>query len=219
MIDFNELINNFLKRELREKQIGRYYPSECGSCIRKSWYSYKKPKETDIELIKVFEAGNMIHDFVVEVLKSEKNPHVELVDSEVPFKINIDGLVVSGRIDNVITVNLDNKKYLVEVKSTSNIKYTNEPKEGHELQLQLYMKHMNVHNGIILYIEKNTLQSKTFKVDYDPNKSEKATKRFKILHECLINNVLPEPEARLDENKKWECRNCSWFEECKQDLK
>ena len=44
-INFNKLIDKYLVREYKPKEIGRYYPSEIGSCLRKVWYSYKNPKE------------------------------------------------------------------------------------------------------------------------------------------------------------------------------
>ena len=53
MIDFNALIEKHLKVKFKPKKAGRYYPSEIGSCIRKIWYSYMFPKETDAELMKI----------------------------------------------------------------------------------------------------------------------------------------------------------------------
>ena len=87
MVDFDELIDTFLSRGTSWKTVGRYYPSEIGSCLRKTWYSYKEPKETDTNLIRIFEAGNILHEFIEEVLKSEKNPHVELLGTEIPIKL------------------------------------------------------------------------------------------------------------------------------------
>jgi len=108
MINFDEMIDNHLKREHRTKGIGRYFPSEIGTCMRKIWYTYKYPMEVKPELLKIFEVGNIMHDFVVEVLKSEKNPHIELLKSEVPFKEQIEDFLISGRIDNLILVKADN---------------------------------------------------------------------------------------------------------------
>jgi len=214
MIDFDDLIHNFLKRELNEKKIGKYYPSECGNCIRKSWYSYKTPKETDKDLIKIFQAGNLIHEFIVDVLKSEKNPEITLIGSEVPFKIELDELIVSGRIDNIIKVELDNKIFLVEVKSASSINFVDVPSESHVMQLQLYMHQQNIHNGLILYIEKNTLKTKVFEIKYDFNIIEEALNRFKALHRFLVLDELPDPEARIEKDMNWQCKNCSYKEEC-----
>ncbi len=51
MIDFDKLVDQgTVTREFKPKQIGRYYPSEVGTCIRKVWYSYKYPQEIDPKL-------------------------------------------------------------------------------------------------------------------------------------------------------------------------
>lgn len=212
MIDFNKLINSHLARESRPKKIGRYYPSEVGGCLRKTWFSYKKPKPTDAELLKIFEAGNILHSFIEEVIKSEKNPDIELLDSELPIKIEEKDFLISGRIDNLVLLKIQNKKVLVEVKSCKYLpdKY----KEEHEMQLQLYMQATEVHEGIILYIQKDNLQTKEFEVKYDEKKAEKILARFQKIHDSLISEEMPEAEAKNDENKIWLCNYCPWKSEC-----
>lgn len=217
MIDFNHLISNYVKREIREKTVGRYYPSEAGNCMRKVFYSYKNPKEVDLELLKIFEAGNILHEFIVDVLESEKNPHIELLEKESPFRLEIDGIIISGRVDDIVVVKIDNKVYLVEVKSTSSLKYTNEPHEAHVTQLQLYMHAKNIHNGLIIYLEKNTLQSKSFHIKYNEKGFEKIIQRLKEIHQHLKENKLPIPEARIISTKNWMCKNCQYREECLKD--
>lgn len=217
MIDFNNLISNYVKREIKEKTVGRYYPSEAGNCIRKVFYSYKNPKEVDLELLKVFEAGNILHDFIVSVLESEKNPQIELLEKESPFTLEVDDIIISGRVDDIVIVKIDNKVFLVEVKSTSSLKYTNEPHEAHIMQLQIYMHAKDIHNGLIIYLEKNTLQSKTFPVPYDAKQAEKAIKRLKDLHQQIKENKLPIPEARIIYSKNWMCKGCQYREECFKD--
>ncbi|MDP7260692.1 MAG: hypothetical protein QGI80_01875, partial [archaeon] len=118
MIDFDELVDNFLKRESKKKTIGRYYPSEIGSCLRKIWYSYNFPsEEKDKDLIKIFALGDMIHDFVVKVLESDKNAHIDSIGDEIPFTREVEDFIISGRIDNLILLKEDSKKLLIEVKS------------------------------------------------------------------------------------------------------
>ncbi len=217
MIDFNDLISNFVKRELKEKTIGRYYPSEVGGCLRKVFYSYKQPKEIDLEILKIFEAGNILHEFIIDVLESEKNPHIELLEKESPFQIDMNDFIISGRVDDIVLVKIDNQIYLLEVKSTKSIKYTKEPYEGHLMQLQLYMHAKKIHNGIILYLEKNTLQSKSFKVEYDEKQVDKIFRRFKELHQHLKEEKLPIPESRIISTKNWMCKSCQYKEECFKD--
>lgn len=214
MIDFNELVENYLRRESKARSVGRYYPSEAGSCLRKSWYSYNIPREVDMDLIKVFEAGNLVHDFIVNVLMSEKNPHIELLNKEIPFEMKVGDIVISGRIDDIILVKIDGIVYIVEVKSTSSIRMTEKPNDGHVYQIQLYMHHAGIHNGVILYVEKNTLQSKAFEVRYDMEMAGVAIERIKAVHAFLMENKLPKPEARMRESMRWQCKKCQYFDEC-----
>lgn len=215
MIDFNRMIDNYLKREHKPKGIGRYYPSEIGTCLRKIWYSYKYPMEVKPDLLKIFEVGNILHDFVVEVLKSEKNPEVELLKSEFSFQEEIEDFTVSGRVDNLILLKLSGKSVLVEVKSITDIKYVNEPNPHHIMQLQYYMHTTGVHNGILLYVDKKNLQSKVFSVEYNEKEAEDIINRFQKLHKHLTADIIPNPESREQPGRKlWMCRYCEYRERC-----
>jgi hypothetical protein len=214
MIDFNKMIDNHLKKENRPKGIGRYYPSEVGLCMRKTWYSYKYPQEIEPDLLKVFEVGNIMHDFVVEVLKSEKNPDVQLLKSEFPFHQEVDDFVISGRIDNLILLKVQNKNILVEVKSTGNIDFVGEAAPHNIKQLQLYMHAMDVHDGILLYIDKRNLRSKVFTIPYSKEEAEKIIERFRLLHKHLLSDAIPEPEARTDRKTMWMCKFCEHKSRC-----
>jgi len=214
MIDFNQLIDKYLEREYKPKSIGRYYPSEIGGCLRKTWFSYKFPKKADTSLIRIFEAGNMLHEFVTSVLKSEKNDNVELIKSEMPIKIETKDFIISGRIDNLVLIKINNKEVLVEVKSTKFL--PKEAKPEHEIQLQLYMRATGIDKGILLYIQKDNLQTAQFPVKHDKLISEKIIKRFEVLHKALVSGEMPEAEARQDAEKKWMCSYCNYKEECKK---
>ncbi|MFH0830177.1 MAG: PD-(D/E)XK nuclease family protein [Candidatus Aenigmatarchaeota archaeon] len=218
MLDFNKLIENHLTREFKPKTVGRYYPSEIGKCLRETWYSYKFPLPTPLDRLMIFEAGNIMHHFVAEVMRSDKNPQVKLLESELPFKISIRDFIISGRIDDLLLVVADNRRLLVEVKSTSRIDLTNEPQPQHMVQLQLYLHALKdshqVSDGILLYVEKNTLQSKAFHVKYDERLAAEALDRFSKLHNFIAANSLPFPEARIRDDLSWMCRKCDFRERC-----
>lgn len=215
MIDFNQLIENHLARENKPKQIGRYYPSEVGSCLRKVWYSYKFPLPTSPELLKVFEMGNIVHNFIADVMKSEKNPHVQLLETEMPFKLEMNGFIVSGRIDDLLLIKASGKKLMVEVKSTAHLESTDEAQPHHLMQLQLYMHHTKIPDGAVLYIEKNSLKTKTFYTQYDERVAADALNRFNTLHKHLIENNPPSPEARVRwKEMGWMCTRCEFRERC-----
>src|SRR3989338_3209614 len=131
-VDFNKLVDTYLYRENRPKKIGKYYPSEIGYCVRKSWYSYKYPQEYEPDLARVFELGNILHDFVARVLKSEKTKDVELLKEEFPFKFNVKKeFEVSGRIDDLLLIKASGQQLLIEVKSCKDVEYVNGPQAHH----------------------------------------------------------------------------------------
>ena len=214
MIDFNKMVSNYIEKENKPKTVGRYYPSEIGGCLRKVWFSYKQPKEPEPDLLKIFEIGNMMHEFVVDVLQSEKNGDIDLVDAELPFEIKMKDFTVSGRIDNLIIIKAANKNVLVEVKSVGDLSKINCAKEQHQMQLQLYMFAMKVRDGLLLYVDKKNLRSKTFTVEYDEPQALHALERFSILHNYLKEDIIPEAEAKLDNCKRWTCFYCEYKEEC-----
>lgn len=216
MFDFNSLVDRFLEREHRPKGIGRYYPSEIGSCLRKTWYSYKSPKEIEPGLLRIFEMGNVLHDFVVEVLKSEKTPDVELLESELPVKMEMDGFTISGRVDNLLLLKQSGKNVLVEVKSTSNVGKVKGPQIAHVRQLQFYMLVTGVHNGTMLYIDKRNLESKVFSVPFSETEADDVLKRFKTLHSSLTEERIPVAEAKGDERIAWMCNYCEYSDKCEK---
>lgn len=219
MIDFNTMIDRHLARDASKKQIGRYYPSEIGSCLRKIWYSYRYPQQTRPELLKIFEIGNILHDFVVEVLRSERNPEVELLQFEFPLKLELEGFTVAGRVDDLILLKVNNIPVLVEVKSCQNVDWMRQPQMHHTMQLQFYMYATGVHNGILLYIDRERLNSKVFTVPYDRETAEQLLNKFRILHQSLVDDELPVAEAKGDREIGWMCRICEHREKCDNDEK
>jgi CRISPR/Cas system-associated exonuclease Cas4 (RecB family) len=212
MIDFNKLIDNHLSREISFKRIGRYYPSEIGGCLRKTWYSYKDPKPTDTSLVRIFEAGNILHEFIEEVIRSEKNPEIELLQTEMPIKLKTDEFLISGRIDDLILIKLENKEVLVEVKSCKFL--PKELKKEHESQIQLYMEATGVHEGILLYVQKDDLQTASFEIKYDKSRIKEILERFNALHASLVEDKMPQAEAKNNVDMQWLCDKCSWKKEC-----
>ena len=211
-IDFNKLIDNYFSEESRPKTIGRYYPSEIGGCIRKTWFSYLIHKPVDKDKLRIFEAGNRIHDFIVDVLKHEKNNEIELLEVELPFKLNQDDFTISGRIDDIVLAKIQNKKALIEVKSTKFL--PKEPNSSHITQIQLYMHATKINHGIIVYVQKDNLQTVSFAINYEKENAEEIISRFHGLHYALKNKKIPPAEAKLIKSKNWMCSFCEYKDEC-----
>jgi CRISPR/Cas system-associated exonuclease Cas4 (RecB family) len=222
-IDFDALIDRHIARESRPKSIGRYYPSEIGKCIRNVWYSYNHPLEIKPELRRVFEMGNILHDFVIEVLRDGRNGDVRLLEAEMPFKMGFgegkDAFVVSGRIDDLLLLEASGKKILVEVKSSKSLKYMRGPMNHHMTQLQFYMFATGVHDGILLYVDKSSLETRSFDVKFSDDHAAKIVEKFGRLHKHLVDSSLPSSEAKNDESEKWMCSYCEYADKCAKDEK
>jgi CRISPR/Cas system-associated exonuclease Cas4 (RecB family) len=217
MLDFDKMIDAYLWKETYQKQIGRYYPSEIGSCVRKIWYTYKLPKQFDPKIVKILAMGDMLHEFVVKVLQSEKTKDVQLLQHEFPIKMQIDDFLVSGRVDNLILIKLSGKTVLVEVKSCKDIIWIKGPQPHHTPQLQFYMHATGVHEGLLLYIDKASLQTKVFTIPYDESLCKTIEDRFRDLHRDLSQSVLPLPEAKQKIETKWMCKWCEYKLICDKD--
>ena len=209
-----------MRRERKPKEIGRYYPSEIGSCIRKVWYSYKHPMEVEPDRLKIFEIGNILHEFILQVFKSEKNINsIKFLSSELPFKMDQKDFMISGRLDDVVIAKEDDKKAIIEVKTVRDIRTTIKPNKHHIMQLQLYMHATGIHDGIILYVDKTNLKTKAFEIPYDEMHSLDILKRFRSLHELLKNDVLPIDEAKQSKETIWMCNMCEYRAKCDRNEK
>jgi CRISPR/Cas system-associated exonuclease Cas4 (RecB family) len=168
----------------------------------------------DPSLRKVFELGNILHDFIVDVIKSEKTPEVKLLKTELPFKMEIEDFVISGRVDNLMLLKANNTKYLVEVKSTRSIRGIKRALPHHVVQIQFYMHATNIHDGILLYVDKSTMETKTFHIKYSEEQTKKIVDKFKSLHKHLTKETLPVDEAKRNADTKWMCKYCEYKLKC-----
>jgi CRISPR/Cas system-associated exonuclease Cas4 (RecB family) len=177
-----------------------FYASSTGACSRCLYYEkvlgYREP---ELSVQKVFVLGNVVHDFVQKNLLTEG-------ESESRVFIEIDGMVIRGRLDHI------DDDHIWELKSTKSLKYINEPYESHLMQLMIYLKGRNRVKGKIAYIEKNTFDIKEFDVEYDEEIYNKAVSKFKE----VINAVKAKrPLKRLTDfpNGKF-CLGCAYLSEC-----
>jgi CRISPR/Cas system-associated exonuclease Cas4 (RecB family) len=188
---------------------GAYYPSSIGSCLRKQYYLYTVEEKPDPEKLAVFATGKGVHVAVAEALR--KSGIVKVDAEEYPVELRISEEVrLTGRVD-ILLVELDGAKVVVEVKSTSRIPET--PHETHLLQLQTYLHSMSLPKGFLLYWDKRTGETRAFRVERDPQSLQKIGERAIILHEHLKSGKPPFKEAVM-ENRFWECDFCEYYGIC-----
>lgn len=176
--------------------------------------------EIEPERLKIFEIGNILHEFIIQVFKSEKNINsIKFLESEFPFKLNQKDFTISGRLDDVLVAKEDNRKMIIEVKTVRDIRSTLKPNKHHVMQLQFYMHATGINDGVVLYIDKMNLKTKAFEIQYDEKHSLDILKRFSTLHELLKKDVLPIDEAKQSKETIWMCNMCEYRAKCDRNEK
>lgn len=212
ILDFDKLVTNYIKKEERPREIGVYFPSELSFCLRRNYYLYTQTKPLDDDTARVFEVGNIFHEFMDKVVKdgtfdSKAEKSLVVVDT-------IEELVISGRLDNLVVVKQGDQPIVLEFKSTRSLNYVNEAKHEHILQIQPYLKTVRAKTGLIVYIEKDSLKVKQFKIEYDPKLFLELMNRARRLHRSLMDKRMPEAEAKKNPVMSWMCNYCAFKEEC-----
>ena len=212
MID--EIIDKSLEQELRERKIGHYYVSEIPYCQRNTWYKYMIPRKPEPATLRIFERGNILHDWIAETLR--KSSKIKLLFNERSLIIPINGILLRGRLDNLILLKNQNKKYVVEVKATANINFTKKVSKHHLMQITPYMM-IEECLGIVIYIDSRYLTTKEFIVELDWKIWNEIKERATTLHAFLLDKKLPPKEALLTSGRGWECNFCLYRKECKAE--
>ncbi|PJA84072.1 MAG: hypothetical protein CO145_02540, partial [Candidatus Nealsonbacteria bacterium CG_4_9_14_3_um_filter_37_13] len=79
-------------------------------------------------------------------------------------------------------------------------------------QLQLYLHFFKIPKGILLYVNKDTLELKEFLVNYNPTLAQALLKDLAILKSKLNANIIPQRLPEYPEN--WQCQYCQFKEIC-----
>jgi len=100
--------------------------------------------------------------------------------------------LISGRADAIITLN--NELYVVDFKSMNSMVFKNltEPKKDNINQIQLYLHYFKIPKGILLYVNKDTLELKEFLIEHDPAIAQKLLKDLTDLKTKIDSNVVPQ---------------------------
>jgi len=219
MIDVDKLIDDYLAREVEEREIGVYYPSEIGFCMRRNYYLYTIPKQYEASTLRVFKAGELGHLFVGEVLKQS----LEEVKLEYPIILTSleKDWTIRGRLDSFIIFRVEDEVIVVELKTVSNLYYIQQSNEAHwehVLQIMPYLKAVKARRGIIVYVDRRNLRTKYFEVQWDEAIYKHFLRRVDDLHNYLVNKKLPLAEAKLINSKNWMCKYCNYSEECEKNI-
>ncbi len=213
-------------------QLNTISPSQLGFCQRKQIMDTMGLQGTpDVNLLKIFDYGNLIHDeFAYGVFKEyfEEVLHIKnvIVINEYPFKnpIEVDGddVYIKGFVDDLI-ISVDDGQSVftpIEIKSIGNAYFKlKEPKAEHQIQLHMYLRELKADFGYIVYIHKGTLSSKTFKIERNEAIEKKLEERVKSIYRYKRDGSIPPAEAMINSKDYWfknACDNCSHLSFCLQ---
>ena len=207
----NGWVDNAIYREDKPRVDGRFYCSEIGTCPRKMVLMRMYPKPISNELRRIFELGNIIHEFVARVFKDAKG--VKLLDSERSLILAKPGspVILAGRLDDFILIEDSQQEMVMEIKSIKNFKFLNAPKPEHITQIMPYLKAMNLKQGALVYVSKENLMVKSFLINYDEQVVVDAFNKAEMVYEHLQKGTLPE---KVNLKDKWMCNYCEYRDEC-----
>lgn len=221
-LDLQSIFNRYLQQKNRapKRTIGEYWPSQIFVCIRKQYYSVFLEERPSEAQLKLFEAGNLVHEFLANLLSEWGEKNKVKVLKEVPIRIphhELMDIVVSGRADDLIFLDDGSRRYLVEVKTTKNLEWLISkealPKKEHLAQLNFYLRAYPNSHGILLYVDRSTFKMRQFDVDFNQQLYRQVMDRVKVLHGYITRHLLPPPEAK-ETGQQWMCKECYFSEMC-----
>ena len=220
--DFARLAERYVAREPKKRRPHSYYASELPGCLRAVYYSHVARREFPADKLLLFKAGDQAHWFVRSVLKwagllVEAERSISIVDP-------VTDVEVTGRLDDLLVVETgsegqDSGQAVVEVKSVARggLGYLSEARRSHVMQLMPYIRAVSARVGFVVYVERDSYASKTFRVDYDPDILRAVLARAVEVDLAIRSGTPPPAEARLDPAESWRCRGCLYADMCERD--
>ena len=202
-----ELLDQFYLDRERDREQHHFYITDAGKCSRAIFFKFKNVPREKMEprVLRMFDHGDYIQMQILNNLFSLgmiRASEVKIPPQE----------LISGRADAIITLN--NDLYVVDFKSMNSMVFKNltEPKEDNVNQIQLYLHFFKIPKGILLYINKDTLELKEFLVKYNPDIAQKLLKDLSELKTKIDSNIVPDRIPDYPEN--WQCQYCQFKEIC-----
>jgi len=199
-----EILNNKRKEHISS---GKFSISSINSCWRKKYLELKGlyKEEFSEELLRLFTLGNIIHRQITKELIEKERYGFHLVATEVDIP---EQKYISGRIDNIISINGEN--IIIDVKSAGDwtlksIRNGEKCPENYTNQVLLYMYFTNIHKGMLLFVGKNKGEIEEVEVEYD---EEKAKRLVKEIENFFQNYVEKNIEPQKCEGGTWGCECC-----------
>jgi len=188
-------------------------------CDRFKYYEVVEPADINPTLRSIFFMGSSIHEIVKRFLNSVafSNPRLKIQEFEKEFLYTYKGVNFKGSIDTIL--NLENIDYVLEIKSIHpSVFHSAElPFDSHVVQTNLYMGYSNIHNGLIIYVNKTNFSTRTFSVPFDEKLFIQTLDNALILIDQIKNKQIPIFNILFNPNK-FPCRDCQYIQRCAKEV-
>jgi CRISPR/Cas system-associated exonuclease Cas4 (RecB family) len=212
--DVLSAIDTYLQESIKHKQQRTYMGGSIlgKECDRQLWYEYKEPiANNNPRVERIFHLGHLLESYVISLLKhSGYVVHHDDGSGQYGFKDE----ELAGHIDGVIE--LDGVPHLLEIKSASDKRFSEMVKKGVRLsdpvyfvQMQVYMKYMELDKALFVAINKNDCSIHSEVVEYDPMTAEHAVNRGKE-----IARMEDKPERKYKSPAFLGCKFCNYKDKC-----
>lgn len=200
-MNIQEIVDAEVSRK-EEKEQKSWHPSSLGQCLTKAYLvraGIAKP-QFDARTLRVFSAGKMFEDWLVDKLISQG------VEHETQSRIEIPEWDMTGYADLV----MDGIVYEIKSKHSRAFWYMVNKGEGpslhHEMQLWVYLKCLKKELGKIVYISKDDMCIQEYPVHLDtPRIRDAVEKEVEILQQAWKSKLPPQP---ITDKKDWRIKYC-----------
>jgi CRISPR/Cas system-associated exonuclease Cas4 (RecB family) len=185
-------------------------------CLLQAYYSITQPREYSVEKLRIFEAGNVLEDFWAQILSD--NLGVRVFGTQVPAYFIADDLEIHGRVD-VLAQHSNASIVAHEVKSAKSAHWMETPRDGHVEQLQFYLNVLDINQGQVDYLDKESFVlgenpiDKSFQIIRDPSIFYLLISRAGTLSQALKTGILPEANREAWNGRI--CDYCQYQDLCK----
>jgi len=204
-----ELIDQFYLDRQKDKEQHHFYITDAGKCGRSLFFKFKNAprEEMKAHILRLFDHGNHIHQLIMKPLLSTRDVHVVASEVNIPPQE-----IINGRADAIVSDGKD--LFVLDIKSMNSMIFDRleDPKEENVNQIQLYLHYFRIPKGILLYVNKNTLELKEFVVEYSKGRAVALLENLKEIKKKTDSNIIP---GRLpDYPDNWQCKYCQFKEIC-----
>jgi hypothetical protein len=213
------LIDLELQPKPRERS-GKYNPSSFGYCYRNQFWNRKDEPQSnppDERSLRVFQAGNLFHDFVQNIIrKQDENNGIEVAIENEDFKGRAD-LVIGNEVMDIKSQH-SRSFWWMEKKEFDIIK----DKFGNWLQVMYYALELDKEFGRLVFISKDDLCIKEFIQPLNTFWKKHLSTEITTLKNIWKADKLPPAAPRCEykfnkknkEVKYWQCDYCNWRDLC-----